>query len=177
MRGHKWKEWIQINGRTKFWVAGYTVKISIRMVQYIARYQYTNIKRVIQMYSGWKFEAWYDFAPYKTVVRYRYTKSCVQCTDHNVWVCRTLHTTFCVSPSHYSFLMCKIVLRFELPHHCSSESRALCLCTVISRWWTWNLYSVSSNSKCSFPLNLVSFHSFVVRYEFKETYFWDDPRN
>ncbi len=39
-------------GRTKFWVPGFTVKISSRMVQYVARFQYTNMEHGIQTYSA-----------------------------------------------------------------------------------------------------------------------------
>ncbi len=49
---HDWTEWNQINRRIKFWVAGYTVKISIRTVQYVARCQYADMKHAIQMYSA-----------------------------------------------------------------------------------------------------------------------------
>ncbi len=40
------------NGRTKFWVAGYTVKISSRPVQYVKRYQYANMEHTIQTYGA-----------------------------------------------------------------------------------------------------------------------------
>ncbi len=39
----------------------------------------------------------------------------------------------------------------------------------------WNFYSVSSNTKPSSPIDLVSFRSLVTTHEFRETYFWDDP--
>ncbi len=42
---------------------------------------------------------------------------------------------FCVSLSHYGFVLCKIVLRFELPQHCTFELHAPYLCTGIS-WHT-----------------------------------------
>ncbi len=81
----------------------------------------------------WKFEAQYDFTPYETVVQQRYTKSCVQYIDHNAWVHHTMYVAFCVFPLHYSFVRCKIVLCFELPQHCTSESCAPCLHTDILR--------------------------------------------
>ncbi len=50
--------------------------------------------------------------------------------EHKTRVRHTVHTTFRVSPSHHSFVRCKIVLCFELPQHCTSESHAPCL-----RYW------------------------------------------
>ncbi len=48
---HEWMERNQVNGRTKFCMAGYTVKISSQTVQYVAKYQYANIKHKIQTYD------------------------------------------------------------------------------------------------------------------------------
>ncbi len=90
----------------------------------------------------------------------RYTKSCVQCINHNAWVHHTLHTTFRVSPSHYGFVQCKIILHSELPQRCMSELYASCLRTGISRLTIpFNLKFLVYPATKNLVLPLIWFHS------------------
>ncbi len=80
--------------------------------------------------------------------------------DHNAWVRKSYYISNFHNTVH---LTCVLHVCVKVSHNVPYQS-------------TWNFYSVPSYSKLSSPVNLVSFHSFVVMYEFTETYFWDDPR-
>ncbi len=129
--GQEWTEWNQINGKSKFWVAGYTIKISSRMVQYVARYQYTNMERVIKIYGA---------AEVRSIIRF-YTVRNHSTTEIHEKLCAvyeqqcnsppyTAHN-FSIYPSHDGFVWCKIVLCFELPQHCTCLHTSVSRCTVL----------------------------------------------
>ncbi len=148
------------------------------MVQYVARYQYTNMEHVIQTYSAVevrsviRFYTVWNYSGMKTrkVVCSEWQTHalwCIHCTEVFVYFC---HTTVLYGVKSY------YASNFYSTVHLN---RVLYICVLVScnRLYhlTWNFYSVSSNSKLSSSVNLVSLYSFVVVYEFRETCFWDDP--
>ncbi len=94
-------------------------------------------------------------------------ESTIHCTQLFVYLRRT--KVLCGVNSYYSSNL----------HSTVCLNRRLHVCILVSRnvlhSLKWNFLSVSSNSKHGSHVNLVSFHSFVAAYEFRETYFWGDP--
>ncbi len=94
-------------------------------------------------------------------------------------VFHSLHTTF--------VYLCRTMVLYGVKLYYTSNfhstvhlNRVLHVCLLVTRniqyCSTWNFYNVSSNSKLSSPINLVSFHPFMATYKFRETYFWGNLR-
>ncbi len=171
---HEWMEWNQISGRTKFWVAGYTVNISRRMAQYFMRYQYTNMKHAIQTYSA---------VDVRSVIQYFTVWNC-SVTEIHEKLC-AVYKPQCMSPlytAHNFLCICHNTVLYGVKSYKTSNfqgtvrlNRMLHVCVLVSHevlyHSTWNVYSVFSNLKLSSPFNLVSFRSCVAVYKFRETSF------
>ncbi len=90
-------------------------------------------------------------------------------------ICTLMHCGPHCRPQLFVYL-CHTTVSYGVKSYYPSN-RMLHVCALVSRdilnRSTWNFYSVSSNSKLSSPVNLISFRSFVAAYEFRGTYFWD----
>ncbi len=95
-------------------------------------------------------------------------ESDIHCTQLFVYLRRT--TVSYGVKSYYALNFHSTIRLNHMLHVCILVSHNILYHSI------WNFYSVSSNAKLSSLVNLVSFHSIVAAYEFRETYFWDDCR-
>ncbi len=148
------------------------------MVQYVARYQYTNMEHAIQTYSAKEV---------RSVIRF-YTIWNHTAMETHKKLCAAYGPQCTSLPYTYTKIfvyLCRTTVSYDVKLYYTSNFHStvrpncvLHVCVLVSRdilyHSTWNFYSVSSDSKLSSPINLVSFRSFVVAYKFKVTYFWDN---